>query len=293
MAALAQWVAIVPAPMRGILLMLFAALSITAMNVMIRQVSEQLHVFEIAFFRHLFGTLVLLPLIARAPITRLRTRRLDLHAMRAVLNLVSMLTFLYGLTLIPLAEVTALTFTSPLFASVLAVIFLKEMMGPRKLVALVIGFVGAMIILRPGFQEVGIGSLCILASSAIWACALICIKVAARTESSVTATLWGAMLQAPMSLAAAYFVWQGPTLDQLFVLVLIAAFGSFSQVALSQAFVYADATLVLPADFTKLIWASLAGYLLFAEVPGNWTILGAAIICGGVLYGSTGGRRAV
>jgi len=277
--------------MRGILLMLFAALSITAMNVTIRQISQELHVFEIAFFRHLFGTIVLLPLIARAPMTRLRTRRLDLHAMRAVLNLASMLVFLYGLTLIPLAEVTALSFTSPLFASALAVIFLKEVMGPRKLVSLVIGFLGALIILRPGFQEVGIGSLCILASSAIWACALICIKVAARTESSVTATIYGAMLQAPMSLLAAFFVWQWPTLDQLAVLVMIAAFGSFSQVALTQAFVYADATLVLPADFTKLIWASLAGYLLFAEIPGNWTILGAAIICAGVLYGATGARR--
>jgi drug/metabolite transporter (DMT)-like permease len=94
-----------------------------------------------------------------------------------------------------------------------------------------------------------------------------------------------------MALVAAFFVWQWPTLDQLALLLMIAAFGSFSQVALTQAFVYADATLVLPADFTKLVWASLAGYLLFAEVPGNWTILGAAIICGGVLYGTTGARR--
>jgi drug/metabolite transporter (DMT)-like permease len=287
-------IAVVPLPARGILLMLFAALSITAMNVAIRHLSHDLHVFEIAFFRHLFGTMVLLPLIARAPLARLRTRRLDLHGLRAVLNLASMLLFLVGLTLIPLAEVTALSFTSPLFASALAVIFLKEVMGPRRLVSLVVGFLGALIILRPGFQEIGIGSICVLASSAIWACALICIKVAARTESSVTATIYGAMLQAPMALVAAVFVWQGPTLDQVALLVLIAAFGAFSQVALTQAFVYADATLVMPADFTKLIWASLAGFLVFAEVPGNWTIFGAAIICGGVLYGARGaGGRTV
>jgi drug/metabolite transporter (DMT)-like permease len=289
--AVADAVAVVPAPARGMLLMLFAALSITAMNVTIRHVSHDLHVFEIAFFRHLFGTMVLLPLVARAPLARLRTRRLDLHGLRAVLNLASMLLFLIGLTLIPLAEVTALSFTSPLFASLLAVLILKEVMGPRRLVSLVVGFVGALIILQPGFQEIGLGSICILASSAIWACALICIKVAARTESSVTATIYGAMLQAPMALIAAVFVWQGPTLDQIGLLVLIAAFGSFSQVALTQAFVYADATLVMPADFTKLIWASLAGYLVFAEVPGNWTIVGAAIICAGVLYGARGSGK--
>jgi drug/metabolite transporter (DMT)-like permease len=292
-AAVARWVAVVPAPMRGILLMLFAALSITAMNVAIRHISADLHVFEIAFFRHLFGVFVLLPLVMQAPMTRLRTRRLDLHAMRAVLNLLAMLTFLWGLTLIPLAEVTALSFTSPLFASALAVIFLKEVMGPRKLISLVVGFLGALLILRPGFHEVGLGSICIVGSSAIWACALICIKVAARTESSVTATIYGALLQAPMSLLAAVFFWEWPTLDTLLLLVLIAALGSFSQVALTQAFVYADATMVLPADFTKLIWSSLAGYLLFAEVPGNWTIVGAAIICAGVLYGATNTRKTV
>lgn len=273
--------------------MLLASLSVTAMNVTIRQLSEEIHVFEIAFWRHLFGTFMLLPLIARAPMTRLRTRRLDLHALRAVLNLAAMLTFLIGLTLIPLAEVTALSFTSPLFASALAVLILKEVMGPRKLLSLVVGFLGALVILRPGFQEVGIGSLCIVGSSAIWACALICIKVASRTESSVTITLYGAMIQAPMSLAFAMFYWQWPTADQFLLLLLIAAFGSFSQVALTQAFTYADATLVMPADFTKLIWASIAGFVLFAEVPGNWTILGAAIICAGVLYGAGGGRRSV
>jgi drug/metabolite transporter (DMT)-like permease len=288
-----RWLAVVPAPVRGILLMLLAALSVTAMNVTIRQLSQEIHVFEIAFWRHLFGTFVLQPLVARAPVARLRTRRFDLHALRAVLNLAAMLTFLVGLTLIPLAEVTALSFTSPLFAAALAVIVLKEFLGPRRLISLIVGFVGALVILRPGFQEVSIGSLCIVGSSAIWACALICIKVASRTESSVAITLWGAMMQAPMSLAFALFYWQWPTPDQFALLVMIAAFGSFSQVALTQAFAYADATLVMPADFTKLIWASFAGYLLFAEIPGNWTILGAAIICAGILYGASGAKKSV
>ncbi len=264
--------------------MLAATVSIVGMNVSVREVAADIHVFEIAFFRNLFGVLIFLPVLFRTEANPFRTRKFGLLTLRAILNTVAMLAFFYALTLIPLTDVTALSFTTPLFASMLAIVILRETMSGRRWIGLVIGLLGALVILRPGFQVIGPGSLMVLLSSGVWACALMCIKVLTRTESALTIALYAALMQVPVAFVASLFVWVWPSWWQLGLLAIIGGLGGFAQLCLSQALRDADTTLVLPVDFTKLIWAGLAGFLLFGEIPDIWTVLGAVVVFGAVFY---------
>jgi drug/metabolite transporter (DMT)-like permease len=281
----------VPRHLRGMLLMLISTISIVGMNVTIRQVAADIHIFEIALFRNVFAALIFLPVLFRTEANPFRTRKFGLLTFRATLNTVAMLTFFYALTLIPLTDVTALTFTTPLFASLLAVVFLHEPMSGRRWVGLVIGLLGALIILRPGVQAIGLGSVLVLVSSATWACALMCIKVLTRTESAVTIALYAALMQVPFAFVASLFFWVWPSWEELGLLAIIGGLGGFAQLCLSQAFRDADTTLVLPVDFTKLIWAGLAGFLLFGEIPDIWTVAGAVVVFGAVFYMALQERR--
>ena len=273
------------------LLMFAATVSVVGMNVSIREIADTIHVFEIAFFRNVFAVLIFLPVLFKTEANPFRTRKLGLLTLRAVLNTVAMIAFFYALTLIPLTEVTALSFTTPLFATLLAIIILRETLSEGRWVGIVIGLLGALVILRPGFQTIGLGSMLVLLSSGVWACALMCIKVLTRTESALTIALYAALMQVPVVFVASLFVWVWPSGWELVQLAIIGGLGGFAQICLSQAFRDADTTLVLPVDFTKLIWAGLAGFLLFGEIPDIWTVIGAVVVFGAVFHMALLDRR--
>ena len=155
----------------------------------------------------------------------LRTNKLGLHSLRALLNVIAMLAYFLALTMEPLATIVALSFTAPLFATLGAMLFLKERVSPLRGVALLVGLGGALIILRPWSVTISDGALLLLLSSTLWAGALVVIKVMSRTESAVTIALYASLLQVPFAFVAALFYWQWPTLEQFFVLVGIAVFG--------------------------------------------------------------------
>ena len=270
---------------RGIFWMCNSAFASSSMNGMIREASADIHAFETAFFRNFFGFLALVPMLLKDGVARtMRTSHPVLHACRGVLNAAAMLSFFYAVTVTPLSTVAALGFTAPLFAALLAIPFLGERPGWRRWAGLIVGFLGALIIVRPGFDEVTLGTVMVLLSSAAWAGALIIIKLLARTDTSLTITIYAAIYLTPITLAAALFVWTGPSATIWLLLVGIGIFGSLTQWSIAQAFHEADATVVLPFDFTKLLWASLIGYLFFAEIPDPLTILGGSIILGSVTY---------
>ncbi|MFQ5937466.1 MAG: DMT family transporter [Acidiferrobacterales bacterium] len=233
---------------------------------------QELHPFEIAFFRNLFGLLALAPWFIRQGLAPLRTQRFGLHMSRALINVVAMLMFFMGLGLTPIAQVQALGFTAPLFASLLAIFFLGEKAYLWRWSALIVGFVGALIIIGPGVKVVDIGSLLVLGSAAIWSCAIIIIKTLSRTDSSVTITAYMVLLMSPLSLVPALFFWQWPTGEQLLWLAFVGVSGTLAQMSMTQAFRVADATAVLPLDFLKLVWGAMIGYAAFSELPdaGVW-----------------------
>ena len=276
--------------MKGMILLVLAGAMFSCMHGTIRLVSggptstEGLHPFEIAFFRNIFGLVVLLPLLWNVGFSTLRTTRFSLHLTRAVLQVFSMMMFFSALKISPLADATALSFLAPLFATIGAILFLGEKAKIRRWTALAVGFAGALIILRPGFQGISLGLVLVMGASAIWGGAMLIIKSLAKTDSSISIAAYMGILMTPMSLIPALYVWRTPTPEEFVGLFIIGAFGSIGHVMLAQAFKEAEATAILPLDFTRLIWAAIVGYLLFAEVPGLWTWVGGGLIFSAATY---------
>ena len=289
---LATAYAYIPPPLRGVLLMMVSALGVVAMNVSLRQIADDIHPFVIAFFRHSIGICLLIPLFVRPGSNPFRTVNFPLQGLRAILNVVAMLAYFLALTMEPLAKVVALTFTAPLIGTVGAILLLREKVTLSRYFALSIGFAGALIILRPWAVEISTGSLLLILSSAMWGMALVVIKVLSRTDSPATIALYASLLQLPVCLIAALFFWQWPTFEQLLVMGLIAIFGATTQLALAQAFREADATVVLPVDFTKLVFAGLAGWLFFEELPVIWIWIGGTVVFVGVFLNAWFEKRA-
>jgi drug/metabolite transporter (DMT)-like permease len=270
--------------LRGALLMAAAAACYAILHGSVRYVSSQLHPFEITFFRNLFGLIVLAPWFVVHGLEPLRTRRIGLHLLRASSNVIAMLMFFMALSMTPLAQVQALGFTAPLFTTVLAIFILGERVRLRRWTALMAGFIGALIIVRPGFQPIDTGSLLTVASAAIWAFTLITIKLLSRTDSAVTITAYMVLLMSPLSLLPALYYWTWPSPEMWLWLVVCGVSGTIAQLLMAQSFRVADATVVLPFDFTKIVWGALIGYLAFGEVVDIWTWIGAGVIFSGVTY---------
>ncbi len=268
----------VPVLWRAMFLMLVATIGFVVMHTFIKVLAESHHPFEIAFFRNFFGLLALSPFLIRAGSAAFKTNKFHLHAIRGVLQSGAMLMFFTGLTISPLAKISAVSFTAPLFATVGAVLFLGEKLRFRRIIALILGFIGAMIIIRPGVIAIDLGAILVITSSAIWACAMLIIKVLSRTDSSVTITAYMGIFLTPVTLVAAVFHWQWPSIEEYALFFVMGAVGTMAHVAMAQAFKWVDATVLLPVDFTRLIWASLFGYYVFAERPELWTWVGGTII---------------
>ncbi len=265
-------------------LMLLSALCYAVMSALIRHMGDSLHPLVIAFYRSLFGLRAVLPLLLRHGTAILKTRRPGLHVLRTLFATVSMFSFFTALTMTPLAKVTALHFTTPVIASFLTVLILKEAVRLRRVLALMAGFTGAMIILRPGAVAFDLGPVLVLITSFLWGMGLVTTKLLTRTDSSLTIALYLGLIGTPIALIPALFVWQVPTFPQLLVLMIIGALGTLSHVSVAHAFSQADATALMPLDFSRLIWASAIGYLAFAEIPDPWTWVGGTVIFVSGLY---------
>ena len=269
---------------RAVLLMVIGTVFFSSMHALIRYMSADLHAFELAFFRNLFGVLVVLPWLLRSGLAPLKTKRLGLHSVRGLLNGVGMLMFFYAVSITPLADVIALSFTAPIFATVLAIVFLGEIVGTRRWAAIFIAFLGTMVILRPGLMEISQGQFLAMASAALWACALIMIKILSRTDSSITIIAYMIIFQVPVSGLAAATVWITPSLEQVCIMAIMGTLGTVGQWLLIEALKEGDTNVVMPFDFLKMIWAVLLGFLFFNELPDLFTWLGSAIIFSSAIF---------
>jgi drug/metabolite transporter (DMT)-like permease len=253
------------------------------MNVVIREAAEELHPLEIVFFRNLFSLVFMVPFIARLGLGSLRTGKIGFFTLRAGVAFVSMVTWFIGITLVPLATATALNFTAPLFATVLAALLLGEQVRARRWSAIAIGLLGVLVILRP-FGPFDPNMLMLLASAATAAMGSITVKFLSRSESPVTIVTYMVIYLAPISLVPALFVWQWPTWHTLAYLVFLGLLGVASHLSVARALAVADASAIAPFEFMRLPYAALLGYLFFGERPDMWTWFGAAIIVASSLY---------
>jgi drug/metabolite transporter (DMT)-like permease len=264
--------------MRGIVLMCLSTIAFSIMHGLVRFVSEVLPPFQIAFFRNIFGLAFLIPLLMRSRFAILRTKQIGLHALRGVINMAAMLMFFTALAISPIAKVTALGFTAPIFMAILAVLVLGERFRIYRWSAIFLGFMGMLIILRPGLVAIDTGALLVIGSAALWAVAMIIIKIQSRTESSLTIVAYMGIFLGIFSIGPAVWVWQPFGLQTLGFMVLIGLFGSIAQMAISESLKETDSTAIMPFDFLKLIWTAIIGVWFFAEVPDIYTWVGATVI---------------
>jgi len=266
--------------------MLIAGLFFSAMHTSIRYLGmvDGMHPFEIAFFRNFFGLIVILPWVVRFGLRTLSTSRIKLHLLRASVSTASMLCGFYAFTIAPLAQVTALGFSGPIFATVLAVAFLSEKVGFRRWTAILTGFFGTLVAVKFGISGIELGPALAIAGAVGGGINICVVKVLGRTESAVTITAYMSLLMAPMSLIPALFFWEWPSLTQLVWLAFIGIAGNIGQILLVQALHDGDTNVVMPFDYVRLLWVAILSFFAFGEIPDGYTWSGGTIIFASAAY---------
>tara|TARA_R110000868_G_scaffold11116_8_gene54477 strand:+ start:9044 stop:9964 length:921 start_codon:yes stop_codon:yes gene_type:complete len=271
-------------PVRGTIWILISAVCLTAMAATVRHLSSDVHTFIIAFFRIGLGFVFMAPWLIRTRLKGLRTKKTPWFALRAVVTTVASLGFFYALGEIPLADAVAVMFTRPLYGTVFAIVFLGEIVGRRRWTALGFGFLGVLVMVRPGFEVINLGLAAVFVASIAGAAAAILIRYLSRTESPDTITMYMVLFTTPVMLTLALFVWQTPTWEQVGWLAFTGLTGTLGQRAMSRGYAAADASIILPMDFSRLIIAAVFGYVLFTEIPSVYTAIGGMLIFTSTVY---------
>jgi drug/metabolite transporter (DMT)-like permease len=259
---------------------LFAGLAVFSRQAM----NAGLHPFEVVFLRNAFACLLLVPLLVYRGRSLLRSERFDLYGMRVVVSLLSMQGWFYALSLIPIGELTAISYLAPLFGTLGAVFLLGETVRIRRWTALGVGFLGAMIILRPSGAAMGVGQLCALFSAVMAGLTAVLVKqLTARDDPDKIVFLTNALLL-PLSLVPALFVWRWPTLEVLPALIGMGVCAVLGHVSVVRGYAATDASLAMTFEFSKLPFAVGIAYLTFGEVIDAWTWIGALIIFASAVY---------
>jgi drug/metabolite transporter (DMT)-like permease len=253
------------------------------MAVWIRLASKQLHPFEIAFFRNLFGLVFALPLLVKHGPSLLRTDKLRFYVLRCLIGICSMLAGFWAIVNLPLAQAVALSYATPLFVTIGAVLVLGEVVRARRWTAVLIGFIGVLVILRPG-TDFNQGAWIALLSAALSGSVAISIKVLSRTEKPDAIVLFTTLIWVPMSLLPALFVWQWPQGITWLWIVLAGMFGTLGHLCWTRALRMADASFLTPISFLQMPLVVAAGYWLFAEPMDAWVIAGSLIILAANAY---------
>lgn len=263
----------------GVSLMLLVAVINAVDAVVVRMLAGEIHPFVIGFTRASFGLAAMLPWMLSRP-GLLVTRAYGLHILRAALKLGSLVALFAAIAGAPLASVTAIGFAAPIFVSVGAWVIFREQPRGVRILAAVLGFVGVLAILRPGAVPPGVGAALLLAL--LWALLTatiqLMLKVMGRSENAETLVAWNLIVTVPLALGPALWFWTPPTAAQWGLLAFQGALGAINQAAVTRAFQLADASLIAPIDFLRLPMVALLAYVLFGEVAGMATWIGASLI---------------
>ncbi len=269
--------------LRGALWVLAAALFFSTMALTAKALGSHLDSFQIAFFRAFFGLVVLLPFVLRAGLAELKTRRPGMHLARGTIGALAMFCGFYAITHLKLADAVAITYTRQLFLIILAVLFLGETVRLRRWSATAVGFVGVLVMLRPG-AELEMASLVALLGAFLIAVVNVFVKKLAATDRPLTLLLYFGVISTAVTLVPALMVWRAPSAAELVLLVLVGALGAAAHACMVRGFALGEATAVMPFDYMRLLFAGVVGFLVFAELPDRWTVAGAAIIVASTLY---------
>ncbi|MGD9924765.1 MAG: DMT family transporter [Pseudorhodoplanes sp.] len=272
---------------RVVLWMTGTLFSFTILAVSIRVLAGSISVFEILVIRCAGAIFILLMLLAVRPSLRadLPTRRLPMHVFRSSVHLVGQLCWATSLTLLPFATVFALEFTLPVWVLILAIVILGEKLTSGRIVVIVLGFVGCLVILRPGLIAFQPAALLVLVASFLYAVFNVCTKQMTSTETTFGIVFWMNLMQLPLALAGSdpLFFLRFES-SQVLPIAGVGVSGLAAHYCMARAFRYGDASVVVPLDFLRVPLIALVGFLFFNESLDLLVFVGAAIILAGILW---------
>lgn len=252
--------------------------------VLVRKLSVTIHPLEVTFWGTVFGLLTFLPTILKNGRNVFRTSRVGLHLFRAIANGCAIMAWFWGLTMVPLADAAALNLLAPLLITIGAIFIFNEKVGPRRWAALIFGGLGAVVVVRPGFQDISFGIILVTSTALFSAIQRLISKSVSKTDSSTTSVLYLMLFMVPVTFVPASFVWTWPTMTEFAILALLGILLSSAHFAWMKALTLADISAVEPVNFTRLLWGALFGFLFFAEVPTVWTWVGGIMIVAATTY---------
>ena len=253
--------------------MLLAGVLFSFMSLSIRFAVQEVHVLQAVFFRNIVNLLIMLPLFWHIGFGHLRTKRPVMHGLRGLSSVGSQFLWFTGISLIPMAT-----------ATVGAALFLPETVRLRRWIAVFAGFIGTLIILRPGIEAVSAPALMMIGGAVFVATSTVLTKTLSRTEHPDTIVFYLAVVSTPISLVPALLVWTWPPIETWFWLITVGVTATAAHQAMTRSFAAADTSAVLPYDYSRLIFASILAYFAFAEIPDIWTWVGGGVIFLSSLY---------
>ncbi|MBC92241.1 MAG: hypothetical protein CMM38_01210 [Rhodospirillaceae bacterium] len=274
----------ISAPVKGAFYMILSAFCFAITAGLIRYATREVHPFEAAFLRSFSGLIFMLPLVMRGGLAKISIKRPRLHILRGIISGIGTLMWSSALAVLPVGEAVALNFTAPLFATMMAPFVLHEVVRARRWIACVLGFVGVLIMLRPGLEVISVGALLSIGSAATIACNMLIIRIISQEDNARTVVFTFSIFTSIVTLLPALFVWETPSWEMLIALVLCGLLATLAHLLLTRAMSIAEMSAIAPLDFVRLLFAAGIGFIWFSEVPDIWTALGAMVITGSAVY---------
>jgi len=264
--------------------MVAGGLLFVAVTVLVRHLGSDMPAVEAAFIRYLVGVVLLLPALWRMRTRLLRNASTGLYVLRGMVHGVAVMLWFFAMARIPLAEVTAIGFSTPVFTALGAILIFREQVKARRMLAIAAGFIGTLIILRPGFQSIEAGSLAQLVAALFFAGSFLLTKRMTQSESPGDILVMLSVFCTLALMPGAIYYWREPTLSEIGWLALVAVFATAGHYAITRAIAAAPLTVTQPLSFLQLIWAVAFGYWLFDEIPDTWVVGGGLLIVAALSY---------
>ena len=268
---------------KAVLLTISASFFAVLMEALIKAAQYDSNVYTIGFLRFFFGFLIILPYVVTKKFNTYKTKNLKFYIIRGAFNIPVMILGFGALVYVPLEQFKAMHFLSPIIVVLLSFIIFREQIYRFRIFALIIGFIGTLIIVRPGYVDFNIGTIMILVSLTFWSFIIILSKFVSKDDSPITMVTYQYTLMTVFAFPLAIYFWQMPSLRSLLLVFIAAASGTILHLCLGLAYKYADLSVTQPIWFTGLIFGSGIGYLVFNEIPDFWTWIGGIVVFTSVL----------
>ena len=268
---------------KAILLTISASFFAVLMEALIRAAQYDSNVYTIGFLRFFFGLLIIFPYLVKNKFTTYKTRNIKFYIVRGLFNIPVMILGFGALVYIPFEQFKAMNFLSPIIVVLLSFLIFREKIYQYRILALIIGFLGTLIIIRPGYVEFNIGTIMVLVSLTFWSFIIILSKYVSKDDSPITMVSYQYTLMTFFALPLAIYFWETPSVYSILYVFIGAISGTILHLCLGLAYKYADLSVTQPIWFSGLIFGSGFGYFIFKEIPDLWTWIGGIVVFSSVL----------